>query len=220
MSRPKDRDMDHLVYIWGASTVLTLPTFDTDEFYIGNALPDFIDLVQNVVEDASPTFAQDGALRTVISHLWSVQLSTSINSYAMSHGSLWSSSCASVAHMQPIPVRIQQQSSTKTHRSASQQPAAIPVQHNQVIIQNLPVNATDDKLKQWLNHSVGQVQDCRIKERGDKKRHAFVTFTDEEHAKMAVRNLDKSEWCGREIGVRLTKEGEKGPVIINGSVEG
>ncbi|KAI4251422.1 MAG: hypothetical protein LQ352_004863 [Teloschistes flavicans] len=125
-----------------------------------------------------------------------------------------------MAHLQPLPVGVQPQpSAARTNPPTSQQSPGFAVRHNQVIMLNLPMDTTDDRLKQWLNQAVGLVEECRIKERGEKKRHAFVTFACEAHAKTAVEKLDKFEWCGRELAVRLTKEGVKGPVIINGSME-
>ncbi|KAL8778957.1 MAG: hypothetical protein Q9194_001707 [Teloschistes cf. exilis] len=121
----------------------------------------------------------------------------------------------SMAHHQPLAVAVEPQPSARIGPSTSQQ----SVHHKEIIMLNLPMDTTKDRLKQWLTQSVGLVEECRIKERGEKKRHAFVTFAHEAHAKMAVKTLDKSEWCGREIEVRLTKEGVKGPVIINGSME-
>ncbi|KAL9581903.1 MAG: hypothetical protein Q9212_003616 [Teloschistes hypoglaucus] len=125
----------------------------------------------------------------------------------------------STAHLQPRAVAVEPQPSARIGPPTSQQSAGFAVHHKEIIMLNLPTDTTDGRLKQWLTQSVGLVDECRINERGEKKRHAFVTFAHEAHAKMAVETLDKSEWCGREITVRLTKEGVKGPVIINGSIE-
>ncbi|KAI4200285.1 MAG: hypothetical protein LQ350_004033 [Teloschistes chrysophthalmus] len=120
---------------------------------------------------------------------------------------------------QPLAVAIEPQPSARISPPTSQQSAGFAVHHKEIIMLNLPTDTTEARLKQWLTRSIGLVDECRVNERGEKKRHAFVTFAHEAHAKMAVETLDKSEWCGREIIVRLTKEGVKGPVIINGSIE-
>ncbi|KAL8700976.1 MAG: hypothetical protein Q9224_000717 [Gallowayella concinna] len=93
-----------------------------------------------------------------------------------------------------------------------------PVQR-EIIIQNVKVEITQSWLKDFLTRSIGPVQRCEIRERGYKKRHALVSFTDAEHARVAVTKLDGQLVEGRKVFVRLTKEEDNGPVIVNGSVE-
>ncbi|KAL8799022.1 MAG: hypothetical protein Q9182_006201 [Xanthomendoza sp. 2 TL-2023] len=99
-----------------------------------------------------------------------------------------------------------------------QQGIKSPVQR-EIIIQNLKVEITQSWLKDFLTGSIGPVQRCEIRERGDKKRHALVSFTYAEHARLAASKLDGQLVEGRQVFVRLTKEEEKGPVIVNGAIE-
>ncbi|KAL8818868.1 MAG: hypothetical protein Q9223_002587 [Gallowayella weberi] len=99
-----------------------------------------------------------------------------------------------------------------------QQGANSPVQR-EIIIQNLKLEITQSWLKDFLTKSIGPVQKCEIRERGDKKRHALVSFTHAEHARQAVSKLDGQLVEGRQVFVRLTKEEERGPIIVNGAVE-
>ncbi|KAI4245630.1 MAG: hypothetical protein L6R40_002431 [Gallowayella cf. fulva] len=102
-------------------------------------------------------------------------------------------------------------------------PRQEPRQH-QIIIQNLSVDVKEMWLKDFLATSVGPVQMSIIEERGDKKRHAFVSFTHAEHANLAVIRFDGQLIAGRKVSVRLTKEKEaleiqNGPLVVDGSVE-
>ena len=87
----------------------------------------------------------------------------------------------------------------------------------QIIIQNLHCEVTESTLMHSLNKLIGQVQRCQVEKREGKKCHAFVTFVDEEQANRAVKKLDHRKLFDREVTARLTKEGDKGPVIVDGS---
>lgn len=100
----------------------------------------------------------------------------------------------------------------------NQQPARVPIRHQTVIIQNLQFEITDSTLEEFLNTSIGRVQHCKIEKIDDKKCHAFVTFAGGEQAEKAVKKLDHCNLFGREVTVRLTKEGQKGPIIADGSM--
>lgn len=101
--------------------------------------------------------------------------------------------------------------------SDRQHPARVPIRHREIIIHNLYREITESMLKDYLTVQIGQVQRCIIRRRDDRRSHAFVTFAQPEQAEMAVEKLDGTELSGREITVRLTKEGETGPLIVNGS---
>ncbi|KAL8852211.1 MAG: hypothetical protein Q9221_002921 [Calogaya cf. arnoldii] len=90
-------------------------------------------------------------------------------------------------------------------------------QNREVIVQNLYVGVKEHWLKDFFTKSVGPVQECRIKERGEKKRHALVSFTHAEHAQAAIKRYNEQPIEGRKVSVRLTKEVQEGPVIIDGS---
>ncbi|KAL8704985.1 MAG: hypothetical protein Q9201_001882 [Fulgogasparrea decipioides] len=98
--------------------------------------------------------------------------------------------------------------------------ARFSVRHCEIIIQNLGMDVSDNMLRDLLAKS-GKVLECTIGKRGDKIRYAKARFAQAGQAEMAVKRLDKSKLSGREITVRLTKEGEKeGPIIVDGSVGG
>ncbi|KAL8734958.1 MAG: hypothetical protein Q9181_003007 [Wetmoreana brouardii] len=96
--------------------------------------------------------------------------------------------------------------------------ARVPVRHCEIIIHNLGMDVSENMLRDLLARS-GKVLECTIGKRGDKIRYAKARFAQAGQAEMAVKKLDKSRLSGREITVRLTKEGEKeGPIIVDGSV--
>ncbi|KAL8834211.1 MAG: hypothetical protein Q9170_003868 [Blastenia crenularia] len=103
-------------------------------------------------------------------------------------------------------------------RAANQHPAETSILP-QVIIQNLKFEVTEGTLMNLLNDSVGQVQRCKIERREDKKCHAFVTFWQPEQAERAVRKLNHCELFGRKVTVRLTKEVESRPAIVDGYIQ-
>ncbi|KAL8913755.1 MAG: hypothetical protein Q9171_001489 [Xanthocarpia ochracea] len=109
------------------------------------------------------------------------------------------------------------QGSAMGHHSAHQNSPGATVQRRQIIVQNLDVGVREHWLKDLFTKSIGPVQECRIEERGDKKRHAFLSFTHTEHAEMAVNLFNKKNISGRKVNVRLIKEVQEGPVIIDGS---
>ena len=109
------------------------------------------------------------------------------------------------------------QGSATGHHSAHQNSPGATVQRRQIIVQNLYVGVREHWLKDLFTKSIGPVQECHIEERGDKKRHALVSFTHAEHAEMAINQFNKKNISGRKVNVRLTKEVQEGPVIIDGS---
>lgn len=96
-------------------------------------------------------------------------------------------------------------------------PARYSVQRREVIIQNLRREVTENMLMQRLSEAVGRVESCRIERREERKCHAFVTFAQAVHAEKAVHDLHRRTLFDREVTVRLTKEGERGPIIADGS---
>ncbi|KAI4264121.1 MAG: hypothetical protein L6R42_000758 [Xanthoria sp. 1 TBL-2021] len=109
-----------------------------------------------------------------------------------------------------------QASATGPH-VARQDSTRAAIQRRQIIVQNLYVGVKEHWLKDLFTKSVGPVQECRIEERGDKKRHALVSFTHADHAQAAVHQFNEKPIEGRKVNVRLTKEVQEGPVIIDGS---
>ncbi|KAL9637617.1 MAG: hypothetical protein Q9204_001803 [Flavoplaca sp. TL-2023a] len=109
------------------------------------------------------------------------------------------------------------QSSNSGRNSTHQSLPRATAQRRQIIVQNLHVDVKEHWLKIFFAKSVGPVQECRIEERGDKKRHALVSFTHAEHAQAAMNQFNGESIAGRKVYVRLTKEIQEGPVIIDGS---
>ncbi|KAL9040348.1 MAG: hypothetical protein Q9180_001962 [Flavoplaca navasiana] len=109
------------------------------------------------------------------------------------------------------------QSSNSGRHSTHQILPRAAAQRRQIIVQNLHVDVKEHWLKTFFTKSVGPVQECRIEERGDKKRHALVSFTHAEHAQAAMNQFNEESIAGRKVYVRLTKEIQEGPVIIDGS---
>ena len=123
---------------------------------------------------------------------------------------------ANPAGLAPNPLVYAQASGTGPHAARQHSPRAAS-QRRQIIVQNLYVGVKERWLKDLFTKSVGPVQECRIEERGDKKRHALVSFTHAEHAQAAVNEFNEKTIEGRKVNVRLTKEVQEGPVIIDGS---
>ncbi|KAI4275397.1 MAG: hypothetical protein LQ337_003267 [Flavoplaca oasis] len=109
------------------------------------------------------------------------------------------------------------QSSNSGRRSTHQSLPRAAAQRRQIIVQNLHFDVKEQWLKTFFTKSVGPVQECRIEERGDKKRHALVSFAHAEHAQAAMDQFNGESIAGRQVFVRLTKEIQEGPVIIDGS---
>ncbi|KAL8672353.1 MAG: hypothetical protein Q9168_003173 [Polycauliona sp. 1 TL-2023] len=109
------------------------------------------------------------------------------------------------------------QPSALGHHPARQTLPKPPVQRRQIIVQNLHVGVKEHWLKDLFSRSIGPVQECRIEERGDKKRHALVSFSHAEHAQAAINRYNEKLIAERKVHVRLTKEVQEGPVIIDGS---
>ncbi|KAL8987691.1 MAG: hypothetical protein Q9169_008668, partial [Polycauliona sp. 2 TL-2023] len=118
-----------------------------------------------------------------------------------------------LTHRPPVAV----QTSAMGHHAVRQNPPKPVVQRWEIIVQNLHHNVTEHWLRSLFSKSVGPVQNCRIEERGDKKRHALVSFTHADHAQAAIAQFDDKAIEGRKVHVRLTKEVQEGPVIIDGS---
>lgn len=117
---------------------------------------------------------------------------------------------------EPGPSTAVQASAIPPHTD-HQRPARVPIYHRQVIITNLPFEVTENQLTQLVNKRIGRVVGCSIETRGDRKCHAFVTFGQVEQANRAVHGLNGQTLFDRKITVRLTKEGESGPIIVDGS---
>ncbi|KAL8786889.1 MAG: hypothetical protein Q9213_002520 [Squamulea squamosa] len=112
---------------------------------------------------------------------------------------------------------IYTQASATGHQLPLQNPPRAPSQRRQIIVTNLYVGVNENRLKEFFQDSVGLVQECRVEERGDKKRHALVSFTHAEHAQLAINRFNEKMIFGRKVNVRFTKEDREGPVIIDGS---
>ncbi|KAL8767979.1 MAG: hypothetical protein Q9209_005650 [Squamulea sp. 1 TL-2023] len=114
---------------------------------------------------------------------------------------------------------IYAQASATGYQLPLQNPPRASSQRRQIIVTNLYVGVKENRLKEFFQDSVGPVQECRIEERGDKKRHALVSFTHAEHAQLAINRFNETMIFGRKINARFTKEVHEGPVIVDGSDE-
>ncbi len=74
-----------------------------------------------------------------------------------------------------------------------------------IYVGNLNYNVTEDQLKD-LFAAHGEVNEVKIitnKQTGQSKGFGFVTFTNEESAKVAIEKLNEQEFEGRKLRVSL-----------------
>ena len=89
--------------------------------------------------------------------------------------------------------------------------------HPEIVIRNLNFQITENELKDKLTTLVGAVEKYRIQRGSGRKCSGFVTFARAADADLAKQRLHKTIFLGREVSIEFTKEGYRGPIIVDGS---